>query len=80
MFSSRYPLGMSTKHVRTAADLVRFGASLKVECGECGSAKTMTGQMVVMAGGMGSLSEVRARFRCSRCGKRAARFVVLPPL
>lgn len=80
MFLLRYLEQMSTKHVRTAADLVRFGASLKVECGECGSATTMSGQMVVQAGGAGSLAEVRARFRCSRCGKRAARFVVLPPL
>lgn len=71
---------MSTKHVRSAADLVRFGASLKVECGECGSAKTMSGQMVIPAGGVGSLAEIRTRFRCSRCGRRAARFVVLPPL
>jgi hypothetical protein len=33
---------MYTKHVRTAADLVRFGCSLKVECTACGAAQ-MTG-------------------------------------
>lgn len=71
---------MSTKHIRTAADLVRFGASIRVECGECGAAKTMSGQMVAMACGAGSLATARARFRCSRCGARAARFAILPPL
>ncbi len=35
---------MSTKHVNTAADLVRYGASLKVEYGGCGAAKTMSGR------------------------------------
>jgi hypothetical protein len=31
---------MSYKHVGTAADLVRFGCSLKVECAHCGAART----------------------------------------
>jgi hypothetical protein len=34
---------MSTKHVRTAADLVRFKCGLKIECGSCGYARTMNG-------------------------------------
>ena len=34
---------MSTKHIRTAADLVRFGASVRIECGNCGSARTLSG-------------------------------------
>ena len=71
---------MPTKHVRTNAQLVRFRASLKVECGESGSVKTMSGQMVVQAGGAGSFSAVRARFVCLRCGAKAAPFVVSPPL
>jgi len=25
---------MSTKHIRTIADLVRFGAGLRIECGD----------------------------------------------
>lgn len=58
---------MSTKHIRTAADLVRFKASVRVVCGECGLSKTMSGQMVVKAGGVGSLAQVCTRFRCSRC-------------
>lgn len=37
---------MSTKHVRTAADLVRFDAGLWIECGDCGSARTLDGYEV----------------------------------
>lgn len=38
---------MSTKHIRTAADVCRFGASVRIECGECGSARTMSGTELV---------------------------------
>jgi hypothetical protein len=34
---------MSTKHVRTAADLAKFGAGLRIECGSCGRARTLDG-------------------------------------
>jgi hypothetical protein len=34
---------MSTKLVRTAADLVRFNCGLDIECGGCGHARTMVG-------------------------------------
>ena len=37
---------MSTKHVRTAADLVRFGTGLKVDCASCGNSRTMDGYAV----------------------------------
>jgi len=42
-FSPDYALAMSTKHVRSAADLVRFAAGLKVECAECGNSRTLDG-------------------------------------
>lgn len=38
---------MSTKHVRMAADLVRFKTPLKVECGRCGNSGTLSGFDVV---------------------------------
>jgi hypothetical protein len=38
---------MSYKHVGTAADLVRFGCSLRVECTHCAAANTLTGPEVV---------------------------------
>jgi hypothetical protein len=34
---------MSTKHIDTAADLVRFGASVKIDCGSCGASRTLDG-------------------------------------
>lgn len=42
---------MSTKHVRSAADLARFKCGLKVECGNCGNSRTMDGIEVAKAYG-----------------------------
>lgn len=69
---------MSTKHVCTVADLVRFGCGLKIECGDCGSAKSLDGYAVGGLVGPGPLAKIKARFRCSRCGAKAARLTVLP--
>lgn len=70
---------MSTKHVRTAADLVRFGCALKIECGNCGTARTLDGFEVAKACGTGCLSEMRARLKCSRCGAKEAQTTLLSP-
>ena len=71
---------MSTKHVRTAADLVRFGCSLKVECMACGAAHTITGIEVHRVHGSASLEHLRPRLKCRRCRMKAARVTVLPPI
>jgi hypothetical protein len=71
---------MSTKHVRTAADVVRFGCSVKIECGDCGAARTLSGVELVRACGAGSLEAARRRLKCGRCGRKAARVVVLGPV
>jgi hypothetical protein len=71
---------MSTKHIRTAADLVRFEAGLKIDCGGCGSARTLDGYEAAKLCGAGSLGDVRARLVCSRCGGKAAKLTVLPPV
>jgi hypothetical protein len=71
---------MSTKHIRTAADLVRFGAGLKIECLNCGSARTLTGTEMVAFCGNGSLADASIRLKCQRCGRKGPRLVVLPPL
>ena len=71
---------MSTKHVRTAADLVRFGCSLKVECTHCASANTLSGIEVARRCGAGNLEPIRRRLKCERCGRKAARLIVLPPV
>jgi hypothetical protein len=71
---------MSTKHVRTVADLVRFGCGLKIECGDCGAAKSLDGYQVGGLVGAGTLSAVSKRFKCARCGAKAARLTILPPI
>ena len=71
---------MSTKHVRTAADLVRFRCGLKIECGGCGACRTLEGFDVAMAAGAGPLAGLQRRLRCDRCGEKGARITVLPPI
>ena len=71
---------MSTKHVRNAADLVRFRCSLKVECTACGAAHTLTGAEVHRLHGSASLELLRPRLKCRRCRLKVARIAVLPPV
>lgn len=70
---------MSTKHVRTAADLVRFGADLKIECGSCGNTRTLDGFDVARTLGTNDFSLSERRLRCFRCGAKGAKLTVLPP-
>ena len=71
---------MSFKNVGTASDLVRFGCSLKIECGACGAARTMTGLEVARVHGKASLEHLRARLKCRRCRLKVAKVTVLPPV
>lgn len=80
MFSPAYRSPMSFKRVATVADLVRFRASLRIECGDCAAAHTLSGVEVVTRCGTGSLDRLRQRLVCSRCGRKAARLTVLPPV
>jgi hypothetical protein len=61
---------MCTKHIETAADLVRFGASVMIECGACGAAKDNDRVEVVKPCGAGSLKACEWRLKCSRCGAK----------
>ena len=70
---------MSSKHIRTAADLVRFKTALKVECGRCGNSRTMSGFDVVKQFGSTELSRLPARLKCSLCGAREAKLATLSP-
>ena len=71
---------MSYKHVATARDLVRFGCSLKVECGNCGAARTLSGIDVHRVHGSQQLSQLAPRLKCARCKKKAAKLTVLGPV
>lgn len=70
---------MSTKHVRTAADLVRFKTALKVECRRCGNTRTLSGVDVVKHCGTQDLQHIQDRLKCSICGGREAKLTVLSP-
>jgi len=70
---------MSYKRVATAADLVRFRCSLKVECTYCGAARTLSGAEVHAVHGKADLARLAPRLKCTRCGEKAARLTVLPP-
>jgi hypothetical protein len=71
---------MSTKHVRTGGDVLRFGCSVKVDCNDCGSSRTFAAMDWVMVAGGKSLEAARRRLKCGRCGKKAARVTVLGPV
>ncbi len=71
---------MSTKHVDTAADLARYACSLKMQCGGCGAARTLSAVEVVKLCGPGQLSAIRERLKCGRCGMKEAQLTVLPPV
>ena len=70
---------MSTKHIRTAADLVRFKTALKVECDRCGNSRTMSGFDVVKQFGTAELATLPKRLKCALCGAREAKLTALSP-
>lgn len=71
---------MAKKLVRSVADLVRFGCELKMECGDCGAGRSLDGYQLAAMVGPGTLSCIQTRLRCSRCGAKAARLTILPPV
>jgi len=74
------PEPMSTKHVRTVADLVRFGCGLKIDCHACGNGKTFAdGVSCARAGVTGELDVLARKLKCSRCSAKEAKLTVLPP-
>ena len=79
-FRLSYAAAMSTKYIDTTADLVRFGASVKIECGSCGASRTLSGAEMVAACGAGSLRAIEPRLKCARCGAKEAWLTILPPL
>jgi hypothetical protein len=71
---------MSTKHVRSAADLARFKCGLKIECSSCGNSRTMDGIEVAQVYGTKPFATIQQRMKCLRCGEKDARLTVLSPL
>lgn len=71
---------MSAKHVRTTGDLIRFGCALRVDCTNCHSTRTLSANAAVKGLGLVDLKGLGRRFRCIRCGMKAAKVIVLPPV
>ena len=70
---------MSTKHVRTAFDLVRFNLGLSVKCQACGHTLTLEGHDVVRAIETLPLKELEPRLKCSECGAKDVQMMILHP-
>ena len=70
---------MSTKHVRTAADLIRFRTALKIDCGRCGNSRTLSGFEVAREFGAIELQAIQGRLKCSLCGAKTAGLTILSP-
>ena len=70
---------MSTKHIRPVADLVRFKCALRITCGACGNANTVSGYQVVQASGKLDLQQFQAKLKCSLCGAREAVLSTIRP-
>ena len=64
---------MSTKHVRTTGDVVRFGLKLTIECGQCGCTNVVTGAELAQLGARTSIASLQRRLRCSQFDARAAK-------
>ena len=69
---------MSTKHVRTGGDVLRFGCTVRVECGWCRSVREFAAMDWLMVAGGGSLEAARRRLKCGKCGRKAARLSAMP--
>ena len=59
-----YAPGMSKMQIATAAELVRFGASMMIDCGACGASRTLNGPDVVKCCGPGSSRARELRLKC----------------
>jgi hypothetical protein len=70
---------MSTKHIRSAADLVRFKCGLNIVCDGCGYSRTMDGIDVARSWGTKPFRAIQQRMKCSRCGAKEAQLTALSP-
>jgi ribosomal protein S27E len=71
---------MSTKHIRTAADLVRYKAFLKITCTACGNTNTVGGFDILKASEFNNLQTLQTKLKCSLCGAKNPKLdTVMPP-
>ena len=63
---------MSTKHVHTTSELLRFGLKLTIECGHCGSTNILAGTELAKFPARTGLKSLQSRLRCNQCEQKAA--------
>jgi hypothetical protein len=69
---------VSTKIIRTGADVVRFGASVRINCRDCGATRTLAAAEFAKDYGTGSIGITAKRLKCSTCGVKRTQLLVLP--
>jgi hypothetical protein len=70
---------MSTKLLRTGADVLRFGASIRIECRECESVVVFESNEFARLCGSASLGIFAKHRECDSCGAKRAQLLVIPP-
>jgi hypothetical protein len=68
---------MSANLVRTGADVLRFGANVRILCRCCGSAETFGPAEFAQLYGSGSLGSAAKHSECKDCGAKQAQLLVL---
>jgi hypothetical protein len=68
---------MSTSLLRTGADILRFGASVRIECRDCGSVVEFGPTEFAERFGLGSLGIIAKHRQCNRCGTKRSQLLVL---
>jgi len=63
---------------RTGADVLRFGASVRVACRECESVVTFDPHEFATLCGSVSLGSFAKHRQCGNCGAKRAQLLVLP--
>ena len=69
---------MSAKHARTRSDAACFGASVRINCRDCGATRTLSGAEIAKDYGAGSLGITAKHLKCGHCGAKYAQLMVLP--
>jgi predicted nucleic-acid-binding Zn-ribbon protein len=71
---------MSTKHIRTAADLVRYKAFLTITCRDCGNVRTVGGFDILKETEINNLDTLQGKLKCSLCGAKNPKLdTIMPP-
>jgi hypothetical protein len=68
---------MSINVLRTGADVLRYGASVRVECRDCGSVTIFGPAEFEREFGPGSLGITAKHNECKECGAQMTQLIIL---